>query len=113
MKIKSPKDFWAGLMFMVFGLFFLGWGATHYQMGTAVRMGPAYFPVVLGGLQAVLGLLAIFAVIFVIVAGIRLIVSGGEDEQKQKAKNTVIQVIIGLIVILLARVIVDFVINTL
>ena len=57
MKIKSPKDFWAGLMFMVFGLFFLGWGATHYQMGTAVRMGPAYFPVVLGGLQAVLGLL--------------------------------------------------------
>jgi hypothetical protein len=55
MKIKSPKDFWSGLMFIVIGLFFLIWAVTHYQMGTAVRMGPAYFPVVLGGLLAVLG----------------------------------------------------------
>lgn len=70
MKIKSPKDFWAGLMFIGFGLFFvvvaLGtpefvdklWGEKlipGYQMGTAVRMGPAYFPVFLGGLLAILG----------------------------------------------------------
>jgi hypothetical protein len=55
-KIKSPKDFWSGLMFIAFGLFFLIWGVTHYQMGTAVRMGPAYFPAVLGGLLAVLGI---------------------------------------------------------
>jgi len=54
-KIKSPKDFWAGLMFIGFGLFFVIWALTHYQMGTAVRMGPAYFPAVLGGLLAVLG----------------------------------------------------------
>jgi hypothetical protein len=44
---------------------FIGFGvgfaivAQNYQMGTAVRMGPAYFPTVLGGLLAVLGL-AIF-----------------------------------------------------
>jgi hypothetical protein len=57
MKIKSPKDFWAGVMFMAFGLFFLAWALTHYQMGTAVRMGPAYFPTMLGGLLAVLGLI--------------------------------------------------------
>jgi hypothetical protein len=56
MKIKSPKDFWSGLMFIGFGLFFMIWAITHYQMGTAVRMGPAYFPTVLGGLLAVLGL---------------------------------------------------------
>lgn len=56
MKIKSPKNFWAGLMFMGFGLFAAIWAATHYQMGTAVRMGPAYFPVLLGGLLTVLGL---------------------------------------------------------
>ena len=49
-QIKSPKDFWAGLMFIGFGLFFAIWAVTHYQMGTAVRMGPAYFPAVLGGL---------------------------------------------------------------
>jgi hypothetical protein len=60
MRIKSPRDFWAGLMFIGFGLFFAIWATAHYQMGTAVRMGPAYFPVLLGGLLGVLGLI-IFA----------------------------------------------------
>ena len=55
MRIKSPKDFWAGVMFMTFGLFAAIWAVANYQMGTAVRMGPAYFPAVLGGLLAVLG----------------------------------------------------------
>lgn len=59
MKIKSPKDFWAGLMFIAFGLFFLI-VARNYQMGSAVRMGPAYFPTVLGGLMAVLGGIVFF-----------------------------------------------------
>jgi hypothetical protein len=59
MKIKSPKDFWAGLMFIGVGGFFTIWALTHYQMGTAVRMGPAYFPAVLGGLLAVLGMLVL------------------------------------------------------
>ena len=55
LNIKGPKDFWAGLMFIGFGLFFVVWALTHYQMGSAVRMGPAYFPAVLGGLLAFLG----------------------------------------------------------
>jgi hypothetical protein len=59
MKIKSPRDFWAGLMFMAFGLFFLIVAQMQYQMGTAVRMGPGYFPTVLGGLLAVLGLIVL------------------------------------------------------
>ena len=59
MRIRSPKDFWAGLMFIGFGLFAAIWAYTNYQMGTAVRMGPAYFPTVLGGLLAVLGLLVL------------------------------------------------------
>jgi hypothetical protein len=59
MKIKSPKDFGAGLMFVGIGGFFMVWALTHYQMGTAVRMGPAYFPTVLGGLCAVLGLIVL------------------------------------------------------
>jgi hypothetical protein len=54
-KIKSPKDFWAGVMFIGTGLFFLIFAMMNYQMGTAVRMGPAYFPAVLGGLLAALG----------------------------------------------------------
>jgi hypothetical protein len=58
-KIRSPKDFWAGLMFIAFGLFAAIFAYANYQMGTAVRMGPAYFPAVLGGLLAVLGVLVL------------------------------------------------------
>ena len=54
MKITNGKDFWAGMMFMAFGLGFMV-VANNYAMGTAVRMGPAYFPTVLGGMLAVLG----------------------------------------------------------
>ncbi len=53
--IKNEKDFWAGLMFMGFGLAAVIIASLNYQMGTAVRMGPAYFPTVLGGLLAILG----------------------------------------------------------
>ena len=59
MKITSPRNFWAGLMFLAFGLFFAAWAVMSYQMGTAVRMGPAYFPAVLGGLLAFLGLVVL------------------------------------------------------
>jgi hypothetical protein len=53
-KIKNGKDFWAGLMFLGAGIGFMI-VSRNYPMGTAVRMGPAYFPTVLGGLMAVLG----------------------------------------------------------
>jgi len=59
MKIKRPKDFWSGVMFIVSGLFFAVWAKEFYQMGTAVRMGPAYFPFVLGGLLTALGLIVL------------------------------------------------------
>ena len=54
MKITNGKDFWAGVMFIAFGLAFMV-VAQNYAMGNAVRMGPAYFPTVLGGMLAVLG----------------------------------------------------------
>ncbi len=60
MKIKSPKDFWAGIMFMSIGVFFVIVAQMNYQMGTAVRMGPGYFPTVLGGMLAVLGAIVLF-----------------------------------------------------
>jgi hypothetical protein len=74
MKIKSQQDWWAGWMFIAFGLFFIVVAAgtpefinkmvgskliPGYQMGSSVRMGPAYFPVVLGGMLAFLGLLVL------------------------------------------------------
>jgi len=55
MRIGNQKDFWSGLMFLVLGLGFVGF-AQNYEMGTAQRMGPAYFPTALGGLLAILGL---------------------------------------------------------
>src|SRR5512140_1628395 len=55
MKINNGKDFWAGLMFSATGVFFMI-ASRACPMGTAVRMGPAYFPTVLGGILVVLGL---------------------------------------------------------
>jgi hypothetical protein len=54
MNIKSQKDFFSGLMFMAVGTAF-AWGAGNYTVGTAARMGPGYFPLVLGILLAILG----------------------------------------------------------
>jgi hypothetical protein len=54
--IKSKKDLYAGLMFIAFGIGF-AWVAGNYPMGSAVRMGPAYFPTILGWLLASLGLI--------------------------------------------------------
>jgi len=48
------KDLLAGLMFIVIGVVFLV-GAYNYQMGTAARMGPGYFPRILGAAMAALG----------------------------------------------------------
>lgn len=59
MNIKSQKDFASGLMFMVVGAAF-AWGATKYSVGTAARMGPGYFPLMLGVLLAVLGMVITF-----------------------------------------------------
>jgi len=55
LKIKNGKDFWAGIMFTGTGIFFMI-ASRAFPMGTAVRMGPAYFPTVLGGMMVVLGL---------------------------------------------------------
>ena len=52
--MKNTKDFYAGLLFMLVGGTF-AWGATSYQLGTSARMGPGFFPMVLGLLLAVLG----------------------------------------------------------
>ncbi|MEK7591515.1 MAG: TrbC/VirB2 family protein [Patescibacteria group bacterium] len=64
-------------------------------------------------LTFVLNFLALLAVIFIIIAGIRLIVSQGEEETKEKAKKTILYVIIGLVVVLFARVIVGLFTSTL
>jgi hypothetical protein len=56
LRIKNFKDFYTGLLFMLFGVAF-AWGAVKYSMGTAAKMGPGYFPFILGGLLTLLGVI--------------------------------------------------------
>ena len=59
MKIKSQRDFVAGLAFVVVGLAF-AWGATNYTFGSSARPGPGYFPFGLGLILAILGAVITF-----------------------------------------------------
>ncbi|MCM5677980.1 tripartite tricarboxylate transporter TctB family protein [Schlegelella sp. S2-27] len=59
MKIKSQRDFVAGLAFVVVGLAF-AWGATSYTFGSSARPGPGYFPFGLGIILAILGAIILF-----------------------------------------------------
>src|SRR5947208_6863261 len=52
--IRHPKDFYAGLIFIAFGVAAIVIG-NNYALGTAARMGPGYFPRILGILLVVLG----------------------------------------------------------
>src|SRR5712671_3601786 len=54
MRIRSPKDFWAGLIFIAIGGGFVLL-ALQYRLGDMHRMGPAMFPTLVGALLAVLG----------------------------------------------------------
>ena len=54
--IRHPKDFFAGLLFVAFGIGALVIG-SNYALGTAARMGPGYFPRILGILLIALGAL--------------------------------------------------------
>jgi hypothetical protein len=52
--IRNPKDFWAGILFIAIGIAAIGIG-SKYNLGTAARMGPGYFPRILGMLLIALG----------------------------------------------------------
>jgi hypothetical protein len=62
--IKSQKDFFSGLMFTVIGASF-AYGATSYSVGSGGRMGPGYFPLLLGIILAILGAAVMFKALVV------------------------------------------------
>jgi hypothetical protein len=66
-RIRSKQDFFAGLMFVFFGAVAVI-VARNYPMGSAIRMGPGYFPTYLGAILIILG---------IIIAG-RALVAHGE-----------------------------------
>ena len=64
MRIKSQKDFFSGLMFTAVGAAFAV-GATTYTVGNGARMGPGYFPLLLGIILAILGAVVMFKALVV------------------------------------------------
>lgn len=62
--IRGTKDFWSGVLYIFFGSTALFVG-RDYGMGTALRMGPAYFPFMLGGLLIVVGAISMIRSFFV------------------------------------------------
>ncbi len=53
-EIRNTKDFYSGLIFLSFG-FLAILIARYYPMGSAARMGPGYFPSLVGGVLSALG----------------------------------------------------------
>jgi hypothetical protein len=64
MHIKSQADFFSGVMFAVVGGTF-AIGSTSYNIGDGARMGPGYFPLMLGILLALLGVVIMFQALVV------------------------------------------------
>ena len=54
--VRAPKDFWAGVLYAAFGAAAVFIAAGDYPMGSGARMGPGYFPIVLGVLLLAFGL---------------------------------------------------------
>jgi hypothetical protein len=56
--LRNAKDFCTGLIYIGFGLSAVIIG-RDYGMGTAVKMGPAYFPTVIGSLLMLMGMISV------------------------------------------------------
>jgi hypothetical protein len=52
---RNNRDFWAGVVYIAFGALAM-FIARDYPFGSSLRMGPGYFPMVLGGLMIVFGI---------------------------------------------------------
>lgn len=60
-------------------------------------------------IAAILNFVALLAVIMIIIAGLYLVLSMGEEERKEKAKKIILYTLIGLVVILFSRIIVSLI----
>ena len=58
MRIRNPRDFWAGAIYLALAIVTI-WIGQGYPLGTSARMGPGYFPTVLGSVLAIFGIVSI------------------------------------------------------
>ena len=64
-------------------------------------------------LNVAFALAGVIAVVFLIVGGFRYITAGGNAEQSEQAKTTILNAVIGLVVILIAYLVVKYVLDAL
>jgi hypothetical protein len=57
-RIRNPRDFWAGAIYLALAIAAI-WIGRDYQQGTSARMGPGYFPTALGALLGMFGIVSI------------------------------------------------------
>ena len=88
MRVRNQRDFWSAAMFVIFGLLFIVW-SMDYQFGTAQRMGPGYFPTVLGALLIGLGVLV----------GLPTVKAGSAATQVEKIGWRGLLVILGAVIL--------------
>lgn len=69
LSIKSQRDFWSGLLFVVVGVAFAIGAVMNYSFGSSARPGPGYFPFGLGIVLAILGGLITFKALTIEVEG--------------------------------------------
>jgi Tripartite tricarboxylate transporter TctB family len=58
MRIRNPRDFWAGAIYLALAIVAI-WIGRNYHQGTSERMGPGYFPTALGSVLALFGVVSI------------------------------------------------------
>lgn len=58
MQIRNPRDFWAGAIYLALAIAML-WIGKDYPQGSSARMGPGYFPMVLGSILALFGTVSV------------------------------------------------------
>ena len=69
LEIKNPQDFWCGLLFLALGAAAI-YLSRDYEMGSALQMGPGYFPTWLGAILMGFG---------VVIGGLALRIAGEDD----------------------------------
>ncbi len=75
LKIKNLQDFWCGLFFVALGALAI-YLARNYEMGSALQMGPGYFPTWLGGIMIGFG---------VLIGGLAFAIEGESDVELRPA----------------------------
>jgi type IV secretory pathway VirB2 component (pilin) len=82
---------------------------TDTQVNPPTGAGETIYTLLQRVANTLLGISAVVAVIFLIIGGLRYVISAGNADSVETAKNTVLYSVIGLVIILLAFVIVNII----